>query len=103
MIANTRNIIIISILLHLPIIWTKIAYYDHNTVPASGNNLMTRAPVDGVDAVDAVISDVEMLEVLTREVGTTFTVSCIRDKDGLIMKTMTCGAGTMCSKERCEL
>ena len=35
-----------------------------------------------VDGVDAVISDVEMLEVLTGEVGTTFTLSCIRDKDG---------------------
>merc|ERR1712055_985191 len=93
MIGFVRNIIIIF--LHLPIIWTKIAYSENDILSNDGwRDDATRAP-----ATASAISDLEMMELLASADGTTFPVSCIRDNDGLVMKKMICGAGKLCSKE----
>merc|ERR1711970_1082099 len=96
MIGYVRNIIII-IFLHVPIIWTKKAYIE-NCIGCSDGLLddVTQGPVTA-----PAVSDFEMLELLHTLEGTTFPVSCIRDKDGLVKKEMTCGAGKMCSKDVC--
>merc|ERR1711970_826059 len=104
MIGYVRNIIII-IFLHVPIIWTKKAYLE-NCIGCSDGLLddvtqgPVTAPAPAAPAAPAV-SDFEMLELLHSLAGTTFPVSCIRDKDGLVPKKMTCGAGKMCSKDLC--
>merc|ERR1719153_80761 len=96
MIGYVRNIIII-IFLHVPFIWTKRAYLE-DCIGCSDGLLddVTQGPVTA-----PAVSDFEMLELLHTLEGTTFPVSCVRDKDGLVMKEMTCGAGKMCSKDLC--
>merc|ERR1719312_1149877 len=97
MIGFVKSLLII-ICLHLPIFWTKRADFEL-TEP-------NREPV---------LSDVDVLQILTEEDGSTFTVTCLPEKIvpdkipqeygtprakraaesgfDLAMKTMICGAG----------
>merc|ERR1711942_303808 len=100
MVGYVKSLLIIC--LHLPIFWTKRADFD--------------------------LSDVDVLQILTEEDGSTFTVTCVPDEvvpakivpdktfleDGmsrakrgaesgfdLAMNTITCGAGKICSSDMC--
>merc|ERR1711942_516008 len=106
MIGNVRSLIIIC--LHLPILWAR------------------RAALGSPSFKD--LSDVDVLQILTEEDGSTFTVTCVPDEvvpakivpdktfleDGmsrakrgaesgfdLAMNTITCGAGKICSSDMC--
>merc|ERR1711862_677992 len=89
MIGYVRSLLII-ICLHLPILWTKMK------IPDSGDDITyldnpTRAPWAPGDDISylanptrapwaPVLSDVEVLQILTEEVGSTFKVRCVPDK-----------------------
>merc|ERR1719312_1892939 len=107
MIGYVRSLLII-ICLHLPILWTR----------------KTKLELAGPDR-EPVLSDVDVLQILTEEAGSTFTVICVPDEvvpdkivpDKVVQKdemsrakraaasgfdlVMRCGAGKKCSSDMC--
>merc|ERR1711942_187893 len=103
MVGYVRSLLII-ICLHLPILWTRKTKFE-----LAGPN---REPV---------LSDVDVLQILTEEDGSTFAVTCVPDKivpdkipqelgmsrakrlaeSGFDLGMKTCGAGAKCSNDIC--